>query len=27
MGWNCPECGQTQIKTNFCPNCGHKKGE
>ena len=24
--WDC-ECGQTNIKTNFCPNCGKKRGE
>ena len=25
-GWNC-SCGQTNITTNFCPNCGNKKPE
>lgn len=25
-GWNCA-CGQTNITTNFCPNCGSKKPE
>ena len=23
-GWDC-ECGQTNITSNFCPNCGTKK--
>ena len=25
-GWDCI-CGQSNIKTNFCPNCGNKKPE
>ena len=25
-GWNCT-CGQTNIQSNFCPNCGNKKPE
>jgi membrane protease subunit (stomatin/prohibitin family) len=25
-GWNCA-CGQTNIQSNFCPNCGNKKPE
>ena len=25
-GWNCT-CGQTNITSNFCPNCGNKKPE
>ena len=25
-GWNCT-CGQTNISSNFCPNCGSKKPE
>ena len=24
-GWDCPECGQKGITSNFCPNCGHKR--
>ena len=24
-GWDCPECGQKGIASNFCPNCGHKR--
>jgi membrane protease subunit (stomatin/prohibitin family)/predicted RNA-binding Zn-ribbon protein involved in translation (DUF1610 family) len=24
-GWDCPDCGQKGITTNFCPNCGAKK--
>lgn len=24
-GWNCSACGQSNITTNFCPNCGAKK--
>lgn len=24
-GWDCAECGQKGITTNFCPNCGAKK--
>ncbi len=24
-GWNCADCGQQHITTNFCPNCGNKK--
>lgn len=25
--WDCPTCGAKGLTTNFCPNCGHKKGE
>ena len=24
-GWDCPDCGQKGIASNFCPNCGHKR--
>ena len=24
-GWDCPDCTQKNITTNFCPNCGTKK--
>ena len=24
-GWDCPECGQKGIASNFCPNCGRKR--
>lgn len=24
-GWDCPECGQKGVASNFCPNCGHKR--
>lgn len=24
-GWDCPECGQKGIGSNYCPNCGHKR--
>ena len=24
-GWNCPDCGQKGITSNFCPNCGKKR--
>lgn len=26
-GWDCPNCGQKQVTSNFCPNCGNKKPE
>ena len=26
-GWDCPACGQKNITTNFCPDCGGKKPE
>ena len=26
-GWNCVACGQQNVTTNFCPNCGAKKPE
>ena len=25
--WTCPDCGQTDITSKFCPNCGRKKDE
>ena len=24
-GWDCPDCGQKGIASNFCPNCGRKR--
>ncbi len=24
-GWECPDCGQKNITSNFCPNCGSRK--
>ena len=24
-GWDCPDCGQRDIPSNFCPNCGKKR--
>lgn len=24
-GWDCPDCGQKNITSNFCPNCGARK--
>ena len=26
-GWDCPECGQRNIQSKFCPECGAKKPE
>lgn len=26
-GWDCQNCGQKQVTSNFCPNCGNKKPE
>ena len=26
-GWECPDCGQKNITSNFCPNCGGRKPE
>jgi len=25
--WTCPNCGRTKLVDNFCPTCGHKRGE
>lgn len=25
--WDCPQCGRKGLTDNFCPSCGHKKGE
>lgn len=25
--WDCQNCGQKQVTSNFCPNCGNKKPE
>lgn len=25
--WICPNCGRTELVDNFCPTCGHKRGE
>jgi ribosomal protein L32 len=26
LTWNCPSCGCAEISSNFCPNCGQKRG-
>ena len=25
--WNCPNCGEKEIKSKFCPECGCKRSE